>query len=329
MKKGGSISNMSENLRPSNSPKQNSPHACSRQKRMLGSRRSSVDTCFTEASSKHMSAKKDVKARHSMPVPPSIPLASHLSSHGAKWDYVVQEWPPLLTADTNQSTLFNFVSLDPPITQRILSELDLPRLEQDLVLRHHLNFAAETELRLDTQGTQAEERRELDIKYWHAVTIEITFWLMHCQRIASRSPDQPLSISLPGPGATISPHEPAPRLFRLFGAVRGIMKDLLPSEEWHMIDARLDVTFLMLQLERGICNFTALSEWLSNLLGRFCSPTRDHLLHTMTSAIRSGVENADVPCLVNGLITVFEILQGMKLVSWPTILILYSVYQDH
>lgn len=326
MKKGGSIPNiMSGNLRPSKSPEQNDPHLCSRKTKMLGSRRSSVDTCFTKASLKHMSAKRDVKARHSMPVSPSTALASHLSD-GTKWEYLAQESPPLLTASTDQSTDFSFVSLDPPITQRVPSELDLPRLEQDLVLRHHLNFAAETQLRLDTQGSQAEDRRELETEYWHALTIEIRFWLMHCQRIVSCPPNRPLSISLPGPGATISPHGPAPRLFRLFGAVRGILKDLLPSEEWPMIDARLDVTFLMLQLQRGICDFTALSEWLSNLLGRFCSPTRDRLLHTMNSAIRSGVENADVRCIVNGLITIFEILQGIKLVSWPNIPILKSVH---
>lgn len=93
------------------------------------------------------------------------------------------------------------------------------------------------------------------------------------------------------------------------------MKHSLPSEEWPVIDARLDVGFLMLQLERGICDFTALSEWLGRSLRRFCSPTRDCLLHTMTSAIRSGVENADIGSIVHGLTTIFEILQGMKLVS--------------
>lgn len=254
-----------------------------------------------------------------MPVPPSTPLAPHISSNGAKWEHLAQESPPPLTASTDRSTDLEVVSLDPPITQRILSELDLPQLEQDLILRHHLNFAADIELRLDTQGSQAEKGRELELEYWHALTDEITFWLMHCQKLASCPPHRPLSLLFPGPGATISPHGLAPRLFRLFGAIRDIMKDLLPCEEWPMIDARLDVTFLMLQLERGICDFTALSEWLSNLLARFCSPTRDRLLHTMTSAIRSGVENADVHCLVKGLVTIFEILQGMKLVSWPKV----------
>lgn len=317
---------MSGNLQPSKSPSQNNPHVCTRKRKMLGSRRSSVDTCFTEASSKRVSAENDVKARHSMPGPSSTPLASHFSSSGANWEYLAQWSPPLPATSTNQSTDFSFVSLDPPITQRVLSELDLPRLEQDLVLRHHLNFEPGIELRLNTQGSQAEERRELEIEYWHALTIEITFWLTLCQRIAAGPSNRPLRISLPGPGPTTSPPGPAARLSRLFGAVRDIMKNLLPSEEWPVIDARLDVRFLMLQLERGICDFTALSEWLGKFLRRFCSPTRDTLLHKMTSAIRSGVENADVHSIVHGLITMFEVLQGMKLVSWPTIPMQDSVH---
>ena len=104
------------------------------------------------------------------------------------------------------------------------------------------------------------------------------------------------------------------------------MKNLMPPEEWPVIDARLDVKFLMLQLERGMCDFTALSEWLGTFLRRFCSPTRDLLLHKMTSAIRSGVENADVHSIVHGLNTIFEVLQGMKLVSWPTVSIQDSVH---
>lgn len=311
---------MSENLQPSKSPSQNNPHVCTRKRKMLGSRRSSVDTCFIEASSKHVSAEDNVKARHSMPVPSSTPLASHFSSTKANWGYPAQRSHPLLTTSTNQPTDFRFVDLDPPLTQRVLSELEVPRLEQDLVLRHHLNFEPEVELRLNTKGSQAEERRELEIEYWHALTIEITFWLTHCQRIAACPSSRPLRI-LPGPGGTTSPPLLAPRLSRLFGAVRDIMKNLLPSEESAMIDARLDVRFLMLQLERGICDFTALSEWLGKYLTRFCSPARDLLIHKMTSAIRSGVENADVHSIVHGLNTIFEVLQGMKLVSWPTFLI--------
>ena len=44
----------------------------------------------------------------------------------------------------------------------------------------------------------------------------------------------------------------------------------------------------------------------------------------MTSAIRLGVENANVDSIVYGLITLFEILQGMTLVSCPTVFMLDS-----
>ena len=292
---------------------------------MHDSRRNSVDTCSTESSSKHLSPGKDRKIRHSMPAPPSTPLASHLSSNGAKWEHLAQESPRLSTFRANHSTHFSLVSLDPPITQAVLSELDIPRLEKDLVLRHHLNFDPRIELRVNTQGPQAEKRRERAHKYWHALAAEITLWLAHCQRTAACPSRRPLCIPLPQPGPKGLPQGAFRRLPRLFGAVRDILKHSVPSKEWPVIDARLDVQFLMQQLEHGICNFTALSDWLGSFLRRFCSPTQDRLLHTMTSAIRLGVENAERDSIVHGLIALFEILQGMNLVCGPTVPILNPI----
>lgn len=303
---------MGGNLRPTKSPSAKTPHLCTENGILHDSRRASVDTCSTEASSKHMIAEKDRKARHPMPAQSSNSFASHISSGGGNWEQLAQESRRLVTTGTNYSTDFSLVSLDPPITQAVLSEIDFPRLEKDLILRHHLNFDPEVQFRVNTQGPQAEERREREIKYWHALATEIALSLEHCQRITACPASRPF------------PWEAAPRLPRLFGAVRDILKHLSPSEYWPVIDARLDVGFLMQQLEHGICNCTSLSDWLGNFLGRFGSPTRDSLLHTMTSAIRLGVQNADVDSIVHGLIDIFEILQGMKLVSWPpTVFILH------
>lgn len=316
---------MSGNLRSSKSPLQNNPHVCARQRGMHGRRRSSVDTCSTAASSEHVIPEKDTKVRHSLPAPSSNPLAPYLSSSGVIWEHVALESPRLLTAGTNHSTNSSFVSLDPPVTKEVLSEIDIPRLKNDLVLRHHLNFDPKIQFRINTQGPQAEERRKRAFEYWHALATEIALWLAHCQRIAACPSSLPLRISLPKPGARSFPRGAILRLPRLLGAVRDILKHLLPSEEWPIIDARLDVRFLMQQLEHGLCDFTALSDWLGNFLRHFCSPTRDCLLHTMTSAIRLGIKNAKTDSIVSGLKTIFEILQGMNLVSWPTVLVLDSM----
>lgn len=311
-------------MRPSQSPPQNKPYVCTGKRKLHSCRRSSVDTCSTEASSKHVIVEKDRKARHSMPALSSNPFASHISPSGANWEHSAQESPCPLTTGTNNSTNLSCVSLDPPITQAVLSEIDISRLENDLVLRHHLNFDPKIQLRVNTLGPQAEERRERALEYWHALATEIALWSAHCQRIAACPTSRSSCVLLPRSRPRCVSQGAAQRLPRLFGAVRDILKHSSPSQDWPAIDARLDEGFLMQQLEHGICNFTSLSDWFGNFLGRSGAPTRDCLLHTMTSAIRLGVENADIDSIVRGLITIFEILQGMKLVSQPTVLILNS-----
>ena len=306
---------MSGNLRPSKSLPQKGAHVCTWKRKMHDSRRSSADTCSTEASSKHVIAEKDRKPRHSMPVLSSTSLANPLSSSGASWEHLEPESPSLLATSTDQSTGFNSAGLDPPITQAVLSELDILRLENDPVFRHHLNFDPQIEFRINTQEPQAGERREREVEYWDAMATEITSWLAHCQSIAACPSSGNPCVPLFAPGARSFPQGSTSMLLRLFETVRDILKHSLHPREWPSIDASLDIGFLMQQLEHGVCDFTALSHWLAKSLRRHCSPKQDRLLHTMISAIRLGVENADANSIVQGLITIFEILQGMNLVK--------------
>ena len=302
---------MSGNLRPSKSLPQNNPNVCI-EKRTAYSRRSSVDPYSTDVSSKHATAQQPGKARHSMPALPSNPSTSNLSSSEANWEHSAQESSRLLFTSTSCSSNPNVVSLDPPVTQEVLRELDTLRLEHDLNFRHDLNFDPEIEFRVNTQGPQ---RRERECEYWHALATEIALLLAHYQRNADGHSSHPLCISLPSQGVQTFPQSGPLRLPRLFGALQNILKHLLPSEQWPIIDAALDVRLLMQQLEHGICDLIALSEWLSKYLRRFCSPTRDCLLDKITSAIRSGVENAKTERILHGLITTFEVLYLMNLVS--------------
>lgn len=280
---------MSGNMRPSKSPPQNNLHVC------------------------EASAEKNRRSRHSMPTLSSTPSASHRSSSAANREYLAQETPHLSTTGTDHSTDFGSVSLDPPITQAVLSEIDIPRLKNNLVFRHHLNFGFRIVFRLQTRGLYAEERREQALEYWRAMATEIALWLAHCQSIAACPSSQHLCMSLLRRRAGDVHQRTALRLPRLFGAIRDILKHSLPCQQWPAIDAWLDVRFLMQQLEHGVCDFTALSDWLGNFLRRFCSPRLRCLLHTMTSAIRFGVENAETESIVHGLRTILDILQEMKL----------------
>ena len=306
---------MSENLRPSKSLPQ--PHVCTREQTTY-SRPSLVDSCPTEASFKNANAEHPRKSRRSMP---ALPSDSHLSSSGASWEHPVlpaQEPSRLLASSTNHSSDISFVSLDPPVTREILSELDIPRLENSLIFRHDLNFNPEIQFRVNTQCPQAEERRGRERRYWHALAAEIASWLEHYQSIGDSPSSHTLCIQLLGPGVQSCPQRALLRLPRLFGAIRDILKHLLPSEQWPMVEAVLDVRLLVQQLEHGICDLIALSDWLSNYLRRFCSPTRDCILETMASAIRLGVENANIDSIVHGLITMFEVFRGMSMVSYPS-----------
>lgn len=306
---------MSGNLRQSKSPSQNHPHVCIMKSDLHGGRRSSMDTCFTDASSTLTIVEKNTKARHSMPAPPSTPLTSHLSSSGSNCEYPAQELPRPSSTIIDDFTNISFISLDPPITQALLSELDIPRVAEDLPLRHHLNFDPKPEFRINTQGPRAEERRERALVYWRALAAEIASWLKHCRKTAPCPSSLPSCGSSTRPRARGFPPGAGARLPRLFEAMGEILKHALPPAVWPVIDARLDVSLLMQQLEHRVCSFTALSDWLGNFLRRFCSRRRYCQLHTMTSSIRSGVENADSDSIVRGLSTIFEILQGMSLVS--------------
>ena len=306
---------MCRNLQRSKPPLQDGSHVRARKMGMHNRRRSSGDTCSTEASVERVLPEKDANTRHSLPALLSNSSASHLSSGGDNYEPLAQKSPLLSTAGSNHFADSGSISLDPPVTKAVLSEIDIPQLEDDLLLRHHLNFDPTIQLRINMHGQQVEERRKRALEYWHALAVEIELWLVRCQRTAACPSSRPLCISLPRTEATSFAQGAILRLPRLLGAVRDILKHLLPSEEWPVIDARLDVRLLMQQLEHRICDFTALSDWLGNFLKPFCSPTRGDLLLTMSSTIRFGVENAEIKHIITGLKTMFAVLEGINLVS--------------
>ena len=306
---------MCRNLQPSQVPLQDDPRVRARQMGMHNRRRGSGDTCSTEASVERVLPDKDANTRHSLPALLSKSSASHLSSSGDNYEHLAQTPPSPSTASTSHSADSGSVSLYPPVTKAVLREIDIPQLKDDLLLRHHLNFDPTIRLRINMHGQQVEERRKRTREYWHALAIEIGSWLAHCHRTAACPFSRPRCISLPKTKAPGFAQRAILRFPRLLGALRDILKHLLPFEKWPVIDARLDVGLLMQQLEHRACDFTALSDWLGNLLKPFCSATRGDLLLIMSSSIRFGVENAEIKHIVTGLKTMFEVLEGINLVS--------------
>jgi hypothetical protein len=78
----------------------------------------------------------------------------------------------------------------------------------------------------------------------------------------------------------------------------------------------LDVDLLMQSIERGVCDFVRLAEWMAHLLKEHCAPMRDVWVDEMVAATRHGAATQDSKQIVFGLRTLFGILEAMKLVCF-------------
>ena len=200
-------------------------------------------------------------------------------------------------------------STDPPVTKASLSELDLVRIVNDVKLRHDVNFDREVSFRPNTHGEVFQLRQALEKGYWEALTIEFALYMTRRRDISSRRPGSPWHL-----GPTCVGKVPL-RLPKMFRTIQEILKTLVPMSEWPAVDTRLDVDLLIQQLEKGVCDILALSQWLSSLLLGSCSPMRDCLVANMVSIIRCGVESEHAGRIAEGLKHLFYILENMKLVS--------------
>ncbi|MCJ1468640.1 hypothetical protein MMC07_007269 [Pseudocyphellaria aurata] len=201
-------------------------------------------------------------------------------------------------------------STDPPVTKASLSELDLKRIVNDAKLRHDVNFDREVSFRPNTHGEVFQLRQALEKGYWEALTVEFALYIIRRRNVSSTHPESQASPWHLGPAS----RDRVPlRLPKLFRTIQEILKTLVPMSEWPAVDTRLDVDLLIQQLEKGVCDILALSQWLSSLLLGSCSPMRDCLVANMVSIIRRGVESEHAGRIAEGLKYLFYILENMKL----------------
>ena len=212
------------------------------------------------------------------------------------------------------SETFAFTSLEPPVSDESLCELELRRLSNNLLLRHDLNFDGDITYRPNTHGLRGQQRTVQSFEYWSAITKELDILLTNDYTSSSIEPSHN-TVSSTQTCSSCAPE--LPRLSRMFGAVRKILKGLMHGDEWDAIDARLDVDLLMQQLKNRAFDLIALSEWLAVLLRRCCSSKRYHSIDMMTSSIRLGIERGEAQLITTGLTCLFEILESSKLVSEP------------
>lgn len=212
------------------------------------------------------------------------------------------------------SGTFAFTSLEPPVSEESLCELELRRLSNNLLLRHDLNFDRDITYRPNTHGLRGQLRTVQSFEYWSAITKELDILLTNDYTSPSSEPSHH-TVSSTQACSSCAPE--LPRLSRMFDEVRMILKSLMHGDEWDAIDARLDIDLLVQQLKNRAFDLVALSDWLAVLLRRCCSSKRYHSIDMMTSSIRLGIERGEAQPITTGLTRLFEILESSKLVSEP------------
>ena len=225
--------------------------------------------------------------------------------------------PPKLMSQSccarNCPAIFASTSLEPLVSENFC-ELELSRISKDLLLRHDLNFDRNITYRPNTQGARGQQRTVQSVEYWNAIRKELVLLLANDYTNPSIEASHNTGSSTQ---ACRSCMFGFPRLSRMFGAVRRIVKSLTHVDEWDAIDARLDVDLLLQQMRNRAFDLVTLSDWLAVLLRRCCSPKRYQSIDVMTSSIRLGVEHLEAQPIATGLNSLFNILETLKLVSEP------------
>lgn len=202
-------------------------------------------------------------------------------------------------------------SLDPPVTKASLSELDIERFSLDARLRHNISIDRRVCFRPNIHKEVMEQKLARADEYWNALVLEFAIYIT---RSRMQRGDIPIMES-PWLSGSSKVHLAPFRILRMLQVIKEVSKSLVSDTEWTMIDLGLDEDLLLQELEKGVCNVSALIAWLGSLLKGSCSPMRDHEVDAMISKVQKGAEAEDARVIVQGLADLFGVLETMKLVS--------------
>lgn len=215
--------------------------------------------------------------------------------------------PQALGLSSRDKRLLYRARRHPPVTKKTLSELDLPCIMSNINLRMDANFDRDLHFKPDLDGEKGRRKRKEAADYWDSMATEIAiyaFWAAH--------PDDK--------GEEHSDHEGLrrtfePRLPVMFETLQEIVKTLVPAQDYPSVMQNLEVPLLMQQVRKGVLDMVALATWMAALLKTHCAPMRDEWADKMAEQITEGSQSQDPKQIVNGLQTLFAILEAMKLVS--------------
>ena len=192
-------------------------------------------------------------------------------------------------------------SRQPPVTKKTLSELDLPCIMSNINLRMDANFDRDLHFKPDLDGEKGQLKRKLAADYWDAMAAEISIYSYN----AHNSTEE---LSHAEQRRTF-----LPRLPTMFETLQDVLKTLVPERDHPSIMQNLDISLMMQQTRKGVLDMNALANWLATLLKTHCAPMRDEWADRMVEQIGSGSQSQNPREIVNGLQTLFAILEAMKL----------------
>ncbi|KAH7389565.1 T-complex protein 11-domain-containing protein [Phaeosphaeria sp. MPI-PUGE-AT-0046c] len=194
----------------------------------------------------------------------------------------------------------------PPITKLSLSELDIQHIITNVRLRHDVNFDRDLSFRPNLDGSKGQQKKKATTQYWRALEAELELYT----RLFQGTPTP--KIQDDERWATLVSHAQR-RIPTMFRTIQDVLKSLVPERDHARVDEHLDVSMLMQEIQRGICDLVRLAEWLAQLLKEHCAPMRDGIVDSMVAVIRAGVVEHSSTRIVDGLRELFGILETMKL----------------
>lgn len=215
--------------------------------------------------------------------------------------------PHALGLSSRDKRLLYRAKRHPPVTKKTLSELDLPCIMSNINLRMDANFDRDLHFKPDLDGEKGRRKRKEAADYWDSMATEIAIYAFRAAHPDDKADEQSDQES---PRRTFEPRLPV-----MFETLQEVIKTLVPVQDHPSVMQNLEVPLLMQQVRKGVLDMVALATWMAALLKTHCAPMRDEWADRMVEQITEGSQSQEPKEIVNGLQTLFAILEAMKLVS--------------
>ena len=183
--------------------------------------------------------------------------------------------------DVTEACTSTAKSLEPPVTEKSLSELDASKIICNPKLRHDINFDVDLHFRPTLEGEKGRKKKNRSDQFWTVLEEQLTKFMVDRDNFHLKY----------GHGSDWC-------LPTLLKTVKGIIQTLVPQRDHAYLDDGFDVSLLMQQFNKGVADIGKLASWLSSFLKCHCAPMRDDNVDEMYNQLSYGNRNNDIGELV-------------------------------